>query len=439
MLQIRHTIFRVSPLILLCSLLLACAPQKKLLKEADLLNSGGLTRQAYSKYESIYQAYRSPEALMAMRRIAQEELSGKLNAATQQCMRGDYENALLSYESAFAYQREKEFLEIQLPPQTAESYNNCKNNYLENLRESTESYVFEGNYLKAEELIRKIYSIDRNYSQVGYLELICDIMPHYNAGKKALELELYRDAWVAFNEVCKLDINFRDTKSLRDECLRKGSYSLVYKIKSNNFIPTGLDQALATTIKGELLKSKNPFLEILERDNLNVVLEEQQEQLNPHFASDGGVEPGKLKRAQYVLSGELIQYKLTTSPEETKKCDCATNLKIYSEKVECFETSRRRNLNSSYKFQLIDAETGKLYLSDVISFDRSDDAKKYTYEIKKKISLVSPGMMRDHDVDLSQMKIPVENFLETEQDMNLLMNNFIAERIAKMMETFQPR
>ena len=111
MLQIRHTIFRVTPLILLCSLLLACAPQKKLLKEAELLNSGGLTRQAYSKYESIYQTYRSPEALMAMRRIAQEELSGKLNDATQQCMRGDYHNALLSYESAFAYQREKEFLE----------------------------------------------------------------------------------------------------------------------------------------------------------------------------------------------------------------------------------------------------------------------------------------------------------------------------------------
>lgn len=421
------------------TMIYSCAPEKKLLREADLLNSGGLTREAYTKYESVYNAYRTPEALISMRKIAQQELSYKLNNASQQCIRKDYDNALLSYEEAFAYQREKSFLEIQLPPQANENYLSCKNSYLEDLRAQTESLVFEGNYIQAEQLIRKIYSIDRNYPHAGYLELICDIMPHYNAGKKAMELKLYRDAWTSFNEVCKLDIDFRDAKILRDECLRNGSYTLVYKIKTNHNTPSGLEQALAATIKGELLNSKNPFMEILERDNLNIVLEEQQESLNPQFANDGGAEPGKLKRAQYILSGELIQYKMITTPEEIRKCDCASNLKIYSEKVECFETVRRRTLNSSYKFQLIDAETGKLYMSDVIAFDRSDDAKRFSYEIKKKISLVTPGMLRDHDVDLSQMKIPAENYLESEQEMNLLMNNFIADRISEMMEKFQPK
>jgi len=432
-----HTIDWLTP-IFLSLILLSCAPEKKLLKEADILNQGGLSREAYAKYESIYKTYLAPEALISMKKIAQQELNTKLNNAAQQCVRKDYDNALLGYENAFAYLTEKEFLEIQLPIQANENYINCKNSYLEEMRISAELLIFDGNFLKAEQLIRKIYTVDRNYPHVGYLEMICDIMPHYNAGKKSLELGLYRNAWVSFNEVCKIDINFRNSKSLRDECLQKGSYTLVYKIKPNFSTPTGLDQALATTIKGELLNSNNPFLEILERDNLGVVLQEQQESLNPHFASEGGAEPGKLKRAQFVLSGELIQYKLTTSIEQTKKCDCATNLKLYSEKVECFETTRRRNLNGSYKFQLIDAETGKLYLSDVIAFDRSDDSKKYNYEIKKKISFVSPGMMRDHDVDFSQMKIPAENFLESEQDMNLLMNNFIAESIAKLMVTFQP-
>ncbi|MFN0031730.1 MAG: CsgG/HfaB family protein, partial [Flavobacteriales bacterium] len=265
----------------------------------------------------------------------------------------------------------------------------------------------------------------------------CEVLPNYNAGKKAAELGLWREAYVYFDEVCRIDAGFKDAVPMRNECLAKGAFTVAYIITDNKQAGNNMEEALAATIKGELLKSENPFLELLERENLAVVIKEQQQTLSPEFDNENS-NLGKLKKAQFILSGELVHFKSEVTPVEKRKCDCATTLGIADEKVICYEVTQNRMLNASFKYQLIDAETGKLYLSDVISFADQDYSKKHEYEIQKKLSLLSPTFTKDHDVNLNGMKQTTPDVLLTEQDLLLRMYASFANKVSSALSHFSP-
>lgn len=424
--------------VLILPAMVSCSPQKKLLKEADELNRGGLTNQAYARYELIWNNYSNTAALISMKSIAEKELKELVSAANQQCLIKDYDTALKTFEQAFAFHQSKQSLELKLPPQTTDNYNTCKNNYLEELRTKAESAVYDGDYTTAHQIIGKIYSVDRNYKQAAYLELICEIMPHYKAGIKSMELGLYREAYYSLNEVCKLDADFRDAREMRDLCLKKASYSIVYRIKQNSVSPITLNQSLAAGIKSEILKGKNPFIEILERDELDVILQEQQESMRPEFENESGAEAGKLRRTRYILTGEILNYTLNTTPEQTRKCNCASTFNIYSDKVDCFEQTQQRSIKANFKIQLLDSETGKLYLTEIIPFNYQDDSKLFSYEVRRKISLTSPGLTKEHEVNLSGLKNPVQNDLESSEEMQQKFIRIVSTEVSKIMDGFRP-
>ena len=371
------------------------------MKEGQTLETGGLRKEALEKYSQAYYNYNRSEGLVGIKRMSQGILDGKFQAAQMACMVENYEVALAAYEDAFAYQNQHVSLELKAPPSSMDNYQACKSKFLESLYEEAEAAVLKEEYEKGQSLIRKILSIDRRNQKALYLDLMCEILPNYNAGKRAMELEMWREAHVYFDEVCLVDAGYKDAAALRAECLKKGSFAVAYKIKDNKDAPDNVEKALGATIKGELLNSRNPYLELLERENLDVVIQEQQETLAPEFDSETSSSAGKLKRAQFILSGELVYYRSEVTPELRQPCDCANKLSIYSDKVNCYEITSKRKLEATFKYQVIDAETGKLFISDVITFSKQDDGLKYDYEVQKKFSLMSPTGYKDHDVDLS--------------------------------------
>ena len=408
------------------------------MKQAQTLEAGGLRTEALEKYTSAYYDYDRTEGLVGMRRMSQGILDGKFQSAQMSCMVENFEIALAAYEDAFAYQNQNASLELKAPPSALENYQGCKTKFIETLYEEAEAAVLKEEYEKGQSLIRKILSLDRRNQKAQYLDLLCEVLPNYNAGKRAMELQMWREAHVYFDEVCLVDAGYKDAAALRADCLKKGSFAVAYKIKDNKEAPDNVEKSLGATIKGELLNSKNPYLELLERENLDVVIQEQQETLSPEFDSETSSSAGKLKRAQFILSGEIVYYKSEVSPELRQPCDCASKLLIYSEKVNCYEITSRRKLEATFKYQLIDAETGKLFISDVITFSKLDDGLKYDYEIQKKFSLMSPTGYKDHEVDLSKMKKPAPDLLLSEQDLLLQMNAFFSNKVTAALGKFSP-
>ncbi|MFM9983834.1 MAG: CsgG/HfaB family protein [Flavobacteriales bacterium] len=418
--------------------LASCNEGKKLMKEGQTLETGGLRSEALEKYTQAYYNFNRTEGLVGMKRMSQGILDGKFQSAQMSCMVENYEVALSAYEDAFAYQNQQVSLELKSPPSAMENYQACKSKYIESLYEEAESAVLKEEYEKGQNLIRKILSIDRRNQKAQYLDLMCEVLPNYNAGKRAMELEMWREAHVYFDEVCLIDAGYKDASAMRAECLKKGSFAVAYKIKDNKEAPDNVEKALGATIKGELLNSRNPYLELLERENLDVVIQEQQETLSPEFDSESSSSAGKLKRAQFILSGELVYYRSEVTPEVRQSCDCANKLSIYSDKVNCYEITSKRKLEATFKYQLIDAETGKLFISDVITFSKQDDGLKFDYEIQKKFSLMSPTGYKNHEVDLSTLKKPAPDLLLSEQDLLLQMNAFFSNKVSAALSKFSP-
>ncbi len=409
-----------------------------MMKDAQVLEKGGLNVEAFDKYNFIYSNYSSAEARVGMKRMAQQILNEKMQKAQMKCVTENYEEALPAFDDAISFYNTNASLELSGGAMMESSYKDCKSRYVEMLYEKAEKAVRNDDYENAHSLIRKIVAIDRNNQKAQYLDMMCDILPNYNAGLLAIENGLFRNAYINFAEVCKIDAGFRDALKLRDESLAKSSYALVYRVTMNKTVSDVIEEALAALIKGKLLTSDNPFLELLERDDLSALYMEQQETLAPQFESENGAEAGKLRRARFILSGELVNWEYSVSPENKSKCDCYATFRIYSEKVNCYQYTRSASAKATFKYKLLDAETGKLYNSDVVTFQDSDTGKNFKYEIMKKLSLTSPNGTKDHDVNLAGLQNPELDMLISEEEMAGKMYEFIAQKVAAAMSAFRP-
>ncbi len=425
-------------LLMMLILFAACSGSKKLMKDAVVLEKGGLHQEAFDKYTFIYNSYADAEARVGMKRMAQQILNEKVQKAQMQCMSENFDAALIAFDDAIAFRNAYPTFDLNASGNLDESQKECKSRYIDMLYNKAESLVKEDDFESAHIYIRKIAALDRNNQKAQYLETMCDILPNYSAGSIAMDKGLWRDAYVYFNEVCKIDAGFKDALQRRDEALARGTFAIVYKISGNKNISDSREEALAAKIKGVLLASDNPFMELLERDDLDVIYEEQQETMTPGFEFETGAESGKLKRARFILSGELVSLDYGSTAESRSKCDCYAAYKIYSDKVNCYQYSQNASCSATFKYKLLDAETGKLYKSDIISFSDEDVGKRFTYEIMKKISLTSPTGMRDHDVNLSNLQNPETDPLISEQEMLNKMYSYIAMKVADAMNSFRP-
>lgn len=418
--------------------LLSCSPSRKLMKEAATLENGDLSGEALVRYSQVYTEYNKADALVGMKRVAQKVFDGKLQHAQMQTMAGNYEEALAAYDDAIAFRSSYAHLDLKSVRTPEEMRRDCRNLYIDELYQQAESYVKGEDYDSAHNLIQKIFRLDRNNKKAEYLEAMCEILPNYQAGIIAEEKGLWRDAYIYFDEVYRVDPGFSDAAKKREEALKKGTFSLVYKITDNRFVENRHENALAARIKGVLLKSDNPFIELLEREDIEVILQEQLETMSPEFEDGTGANAGKLKRAGFVLSGELVSVTYNDTPELMSKCDCGSVYRIYSDKVDCYTYTSTASISATFKFKLMDAETGKLYQSEVVKFSKEDAGKRYSYEIRQKISLTSPTGLRDHDVNLSGMIVPETDPLISEEDMYHLMQNYFAEKVGQVMNGFRP-
>lgn len=403
-----------------------------------MMEQGGLNNEALTRYKQVYTEYSRADALVGMKRVAQSVLDTKLQQAQMMCMAGNFEGALEAYDDAIAFNASHAQLELRAIRSPEELKRDCRNQYIDQLCRDAEELLNDGDYDGAHVLIQKVFRLDRNNKRAEYLDAMCEILPNYQAGLIAEENGLWREAYTYFNEVCRVDPGFSDALKKRDEALKKSVFSVVYKISDNRFVANNHENALAARIKGELLNSKNPFIEVLEREDLDIIIREQQETMNPQFEDGPGSAAGKFRKARFILSGELLNLTYDDDPEKVSKCDCGAVYRIYSDKVDCYAYTSAASLSATFKFKLMDAESGKLYQSQVLQFSKDDIGKRYSYDIRQKLSLTSPTGFRDHDVNLSGMINPETDPLLSEDELMHLMQDHFAQQVGKIMEGFRP-
>lgn len=415
----------------------SCSQQKALLEEAAKLESAGMLQSAFQRYESIHQQYQSTDAAIGMNRVSQQMLQQKCNEALTLCMSDQHELGLEKFREAKSFCQNNKHIEIAMPANIEFQMQECKNNYIGKLLQQAEAAALNMELTKAEQMLDKVRALDYDNATAEALALLIRIIPIYKEGQKAYDLEMWRQAYEQFDRVCQLDISYRDAKLKRDQALSNAHLSLAYVAKEGN-APAKVMASLASNIKGEILNLKNPFIELLERADLEMLIKEQQITLGAEFDGENGPEAGKFRRANYLLYGEIIAYKANIEPERISQCDCGKTMNIYSDKVNCFEYNQRRTVEIAFRFQLADAETGRIFMADVIQQKMEDQGTRYDFEITKKLSLTSPTLNKNHEVDLTSMKKPKEDFLLSDTELSEMVINSIARDIAKRIADFNP-
>ncbi len=404
------------------------------MKEAKVYEEGKLSSEALTAYQLAYLEYNRAEAKVSMKRVAQSILNDKIATAKMACMSQEYESALSRYDEAFTYADQHSQLDLTIFDMVRRDRAQCLSSYVDELYKIAEKQVMNEDFDGAHSTINKILAVDRNNKQAEFLEIMCDILPSYQAGLKAVELQQWRQAYAYFDEVCKVDADYKDALELREEALSKSKCTFVFKPRDNGSVENDVEATLSSTIKGSLLSIKSPFIELLERDNLDVVIQEQQETMAPQYEEGTGTQAGKLKKANYIISGEFISFKSEMTPEKKKTADVGFDI-LGTDKVECYEISGKRILSISYKYSIIDVETGKLYFSDVLTFSDSDDFRRFEVNVKK--SMGNGNGWLDRIFDLSKLK-KKEDPLKSEEEMLASMNAYIAEKINISIQNFKP-
>ena len=359
--------------VILFSVIVSCNGQKKLMKEAKVYEDAGLREKAFQAYSSIYDQHAKPEALVGMKRIAQSIMIEKFQKAQMECMRGNYEQALSYYDEAFAYANSKINLSLEIPLSSEEQRSECKSDYFNTLYTQAEQAVLDENYEEAQRLIQKLRYLDRNNKKVEYLDLMSQIYPNYNAGVKAMELELWRDAYDYFNDVAKLDADFKDVLKLREQCLNKAKFTIAYVPILKPEIDDAIESSVSAFVKQKVLALQSPFLELVERESLEAMLQEQMNSMNAAFDQNDVIEAGKLAGARYIITGELIIYEHKTSPQRALEKKAYLGSNVDDKKVRYTEYRLGRGIDASFRYKILDAETGKIYAAEIIPYIERDN------------------------------------------------------------------
>jgi tetratricopeptide (TPR) repeat protein len=441
--------FTLSIIVVTALLLGACSGARSSLKEAHKLEEGGLYNEAYSRYKSVWDDYQKTDALIGMKRIAQQNLNSKLVIAKGRCLASKHSEALDLYRDAFDYYERNSKLELTLPVDARLEFDQCRTSYLNDLYAQAESLAVQEKFDEAKSVIAEVLRIDANNKRAQYLETLCDIIPNYNTGKKAMELGMYRDAYESFNEVTKLDASYKDALTLRDEASSKARYTIAFISleKEKSSANKELNAQIAGIIKSKIIGLKSPFIQLVDRDHLQAIAQEQSTSMSAMFDQDKALQAGKLLGAKYIITGQFVSFKENSSIKSTEEKRGFLGATTNASRVKYNENSGIVNIDASYRFEIIDAETGVVHASEVVPFYANREVTWATYNGNSEN--VYPGNWKFQMIDSKADYVDEDGY----DDLQKMFNNKektngtslakemadkIGSEVAKALKNFKP-
>ena len=317
------------------------------------------------------------------------------------------------YLAAKFYQERVQRLGVMLevPDHYAADFEKVKGEYLVELYNEGQALMEKQEFQAAETVFSKISKLEPDYKDASSLQAVAYLEPLYRAGRADLDAGRYRKAYEEFCKVVAKDAAYKDASALRDECVTKGQYSIaVLPFTNSSQRPEMAAKVQAYAITA-LTEMKDPFLKIVDRENMDRILEEQRLGLSGVVDEQTAVRVGNLMGAQAVLMGTLIEYReepgsLRRSTKEAfesyrvTKVDPETGEKSYETKyrpVKYTEYFQENKVYVSFSYRLVSLETGEVLVSKIV--ERQADDHVYYADYKGNKDQLIP--MKNGVVDLA--------------------------------------
>jgi tetratricopeptide (TPR) repeat protein len=383
-------------LLLLATALLACSPSRSFTKQGKKLATAGLHDEASLAFmQALGHDRANIDARVGLRLSGQQALNTYLDRFFRAHGQQQYK------ESVYAYRKADQFyvsvtalnIDLEFPPYYKQNYEEDLAIYLEGMYVEGQGHLKAKRFTEAEALFNEINTLRPGYKDVGNLKMMSKIIPAYEAGQLAFEAEQYRKAYNQFNDVFALNPNHEDVAALRRVAKERATLTIAVMPFENS-----LSYAYATNITSfvvsELSKANIEFLVLIDREHTDKIIKEQK--FNLAFGSDEGssMRVGELMGAKLILTGRLLDLGIINPELQQKE---KTGYESYIEKVYNAEKKRTENITRYRKvmytefggassvrmkvqYQLINAETGKILLSDVFVEAERDEVAYISYD-----------------------------------------------------------
>lgn len=394
-------LFNIIPALCVLALLGACSGSKSFSKKGDKLDAAGMYAEAADMYlQSAQRNPRNVEAKIGLKKTGQMLLNDKLSTFFKHVATGGARgDAVAAYLDAKAYVERVGYtgVVLEIPDHYKTDFEKVKGEHLIDLYNEGQALFEKEEFAAAEKVFARIAKLEPNYKDASSLQSVAYLEPLYRTGKGELESGNYRKAYAAFTKVMDKNSAYKDTNALRQESLAKGQFNVAVLPFTANDKQSALASKVQAHAMTALIDAKDPFLKVVDRENLERILEEQRLSLSGVVDEQTAVRVGNLMGAQAVLMGDVVSYQelpgqVRRSTKEgyesyrVQQVNKETGEKYYVTRykpVTYSEFYQENKVVLTLNYRLVSLETGEVLLSKVAEKQAQDQAYYASYDGNK--------------------------------------------------------
>jgi len=387
----------LAPIILL--LLQACVTSKSLSKKAAKMEAAGqYTAAADLYYQSLIKNSANTDALLGMKRTGEKVLRGYLQDFSKYAAAEDYKSAVYKYLDALDYQKTIRLVKVDLKidPNYEQKYEEVKAEYIK--REYNDGLKEMGieNFKAAEKHFNEVYKFDQTYKDVAELRNIAYLEPYYRKAEAFKDDQQWRQAYNIYSKILSRVGDYKDTREHMQYVLKMGQITIAMaSVKDNRYAI--YSKNIKQYTMNAMMKANDPFIKIVDRDDIDKVLKEQEIALSGMAKDDGQVEVGEISTAKYVVIFDVTSYDVDEQPlkkvrrkgfeqyrekyysAEDEKYHYRTKYKT----VYYYEYTAYRKVSITTSYKIVSLSTGELLSTDIITKSYESNVDYADYKGKK--------------------------------------------------------
>ena len=372
-----------------------CSTSKAYTKRGLKMEEVGMMSQAASfYYTAVHKKATNTDALAGLQRAGQWVLNDHLRQFDEARMANNRARAVAAFEAAEAYNNRLAKLGIRLlfMESARQAYEQVKDAHMVELYQAgltaLETEDFEDALVQFTEIIR----LQADYEDAKHLADVAYCEPHYREATAAIEHLHWRTALNGLNAVTARDMGYKDAAALKTDVLENGRFAVALVEFENGSNRAGMDTKVRSFVQQSVAESNDPFLVLVDRENQELILQEQQLALSGVVDGNTSVEVGSMVGAKAILKGTIVSCDVRTSSLQKFDRQGFESYKVEKgneEGKKVYETRYRKVIYQEYKrtravdltiqIQLISLETGKAEMSEMLTRSSRDEIEYVRY------------------------------------------------------------
>lgn len=367
--------------------------QKKEYKTGMALEKSNDHLGAMGQYKkALYKNMYYTDAKSALKRCATKRVESLLSDFFIAKGRGELDQSQLIAADISTLQNEMKYFSIVLEIPSHQE-NRLKRNVTELLDKkfTTASEEYEAEkYQKAKKLLISILKEDKEHAQSKSLLKQIEIIEIEQRAHNAFDSKNYFKAYDLYESLLSLKPENEDYSNYLNLAKTKGSLSLAIV---NTLEPKSRKmESMTTALLSTLSSWPHPLLNIVEREDLSLLIEEQKHVFSGLFdentTPDLGLLSGvshllitRLESVHYLKPKERVVNYTAYEKVQTKLYDSQGNWRINDEYLPCQYTqkSKTSSMIASMHYKLIEVKTGKIIIANKVTKTVKDETEELIY------------------------------------------------------------